>query len=102
MRSRAGLEPPRLDPATALEPSAFVYLLLYLASHLGALLVRGMHKGNLPAEYGKDRIFDVPLSICSACREKLTSSIAIKSALRLVPIYRELLSAYPKAQVRVE
>jgi hypothetical protein len=50
-------------------------------------------------EVGKDRVFPLPLRICSACRPRLTSPTEVKAALRRVPLYHELLEKYPGATV---
>jgi hypothetical protein len=50
-------------------------------------------------EWGKDRIFPLPLRVCDACRQQLTSPEAVKGALCRVPLYRRLLEKYPAATV---
>jgi hypothetical protein len=52
-------------------------------------------------EWGKDRVFDLPLRVCDGCRVRLADSQALKDALRQVPLYRRLLAKYPRAKVSV-
>jgi hypothetical protein len=50
-------------------------------------------------EYGRDRLYEVPLRACPGCREALQDEAALKAALSRVELYRRLLAKYPKARV---
>jgi hypothetical protein len=50
-------------------------------------------------EWGKDRIFPLPLRVCAACRPRVTKPAELKAALSRVPVYRRLLEKYPGARV---
>jgi hypothetical protein len=64
------------------------------------LILEGMSGG--PREWGKDRIFPLPLRICEGCQQGLTSEAKIKAALVRIPVYKDLLDKYPGATVRLE
>jgi hypothetical protein len=79
-------------------PAWWVYVLGFLTlGWLGAALAYGSRKED--REWGKDRIFPLPLRICDGCRRELTSSAKLKTALGRVPVYRSLLEKYPDAKV---
>jgi hypothetical protein len=50
-------------------------------------------------EWGKDRIYNLPLRVCDRCRPELTSPEAIKRAMGHVRLYRRLLEKYPDTRV---
>jgi predicted nucleic acid-binding Zn ribbon protein len=79
-------------------PSWWHYVLGYLTfGWLGALIVdvsRGTER-----EWGKDRVFDLPLRICAGCRGQLSNPTAAREALCRAPLYRALLNEYPDATV---
>jgi hypothetical protein len=52
-------------------------------------------------EYGKDKIYTLPLAVCPACRPTLGSAKEIKDAMRRVPEYGRLLDKFPDAAVRL-
>jgi hypothetical protein len=52
-------------------------------------------------EYGKDKIYTLPLAVCRQCRSTLRDQRAIKEALCQVPEYRQLLDKFPDARVIV-
>jgi hypothetical protein len=64
---------------------------------LGAVLVRASTGPEV--EWGKDRVFDLPLRVCDGCRPRLTTPKELKDALRRVPLYGQLLGKYPRAKV---
>jgi hypothetical protein len=64
---------------------------------LGAVVVGATPR--VEQEWGKDRIFDLPMRICDGCRPRLTDAKALKDALGLVPLYRHLLKKYPRSRV---
>jgi predicted nucleic acid-binding Zn ribbon protein len=64
---------------------------------IGVLVVSGMPRQE--TEWGKDRIFDLPLRVCDGCRPRLTTARALKDALGQVPLYRRLLKKFPAAKV---
>jgi hypothetical protein len=53
----------------------------------------------LEQEWGKDRIFSLPLRVCKGCRGRLTSTKAVKDAMCRVPLYRQLLKKFPGTKV---
>jgi hypothetical protein len=52
-------------------------------------------------EYGKDKIYTLPLVVCPGCRRTLQHQGAIKEALGQVPEYRRLLNKFLDAKVRL-
>jgi len=79
-------------------PPWWVWLLAFLSfGWIGAAVVASSPRQE--TEWGKDRIFDLPLRICAACRGQLTNAEAVKEALWRVPWYRRLLKKYPNAKV---
>jgi hypothetical protein len=50
-------------------------------------------------EWGKDRVFTLPLRVCVKCRHDLIGLSALKAALERVPLYRRLLEKYPEARI---
>jgi hypothetical protein len=52
-------------------------------------------------EWGKDRLFDLPLRVCDGCKARLADARALKDALCQAPLYRRLLAKYPRAKVSV-
>jgi hypothetical protein len=51
-------------------------------------------------EFGKDKIYSLPIPICLGCRPILRDTRSIKQALRKIPDYARLLDKFPKAKVR--
>jgi hypothetical protein len=49
-------------------------------------------------EWGTDRTYDLPVRVCAVCAARLTSEEAVKDTLWRIPLYRELLSKYPRAK----
>jgi len=79
-------------------PSWWQYVLGYLTLGLFGALVVGASR-RTEQEWGKDRVFDLPLRICALCRGDVTDSVEAKDAMRRVPLYRALLNKYPDATV---
>jgi hypothetical protein len=52
-------------------------------------------------EYGKDKIYRLPLAVCLACRPKVRSAKEVKKAMCRVPDYGRLLHKFPDATVWV-
>lgn len=52
-------------------------------------------------EWGKDRIFYLPLRVCSECELELTGTAELRDALCQVALYRRLLRKYPAAKLRL-
>ena len=50
-------------------------------------------------EWGKDRIFPLPLRVCLSCRQRLKTPAEVKAALCRVQLYERLLMKYPNAKV---
>ncbi len=57
---------------------------------------RGVEK-----EFGRDKIYALPLRICPQCRPRLNDPVEIKRCLRRIPEYDLLLEKFPAAIVRV-
>jgi hypothetical protein len=79
-------------------PSWGVYLLAFLTfGWLGVAVTSSTAGGD--TEWGKDRIFPLPLRVCDSCRQGLSNPAELKAALCRVPLYRRLLEKYPGARV---
>jgi hypothetical protein len=79
-------------------PSWWVYLLGFLTfGWLGVAVARATAGDD--REWGRDRIFPLPLRVCANCRDQLTRAADLKAALSRVPVYRRLLEKYPNARV---
>jgi hypothetical protein len=52
-------------------------------------------------EYGKDKVYTLPLPVCPACLPNMRGSTDIMDAMRRVPEYDRLLDKFPDAAVRV-
>jgi hypothetical protein len=79
-------------------PSWLAMVLAFLTfGLLGAVIVA--HAPRKRTEWGRDHIYSLPLRVCDACRQELTSVEALKDALCRVPLYRRLLKKYPAARV---
>lgn len=76
----------------------WVYLLALLSFGWFGVAIAKASAGE-EREWGKDRIFPLPLRVCDACRQGLTSPAEVKAALSRVPVYRRLLNKYPGARV---
>jgi hypothetical protein len=50
-------------------------------------------------EFGRDKIYPLPLRVCKACQQKLSNAAIIKQSLRKVPEYDFLLEKFPDARV---
>jgi hypothetical protein len=53
------------------------------------------------AEYGRDKIYPLPLPLCQPCRKKLWTQKQIRRCLAAVPEYRLLLEKFPTAKVQL-
>jgi hypothetical protein len=53
-------------------------------------------------EYGRDKVYSLPLPICSNCRDALRDTARIKALLGKVAEYRMLLEKFPNASVAIE
>jgi hypothetical protein len=79
-------------------PSWWVWLLGFLtAGMFGVAVVAASRKQE--QEWGKDRIYSLPLRVCDACRPGLASEQAVLEALCAVPLYRQLLTRFPGTKV---
>jgi hypothetical protein len=82
------------------ERAWWVYLLGVLTcGWIGAVLIyasRGKDR-----EWGRDRVFPLPLRVCADCRVQLAGMPALRAALSRVPVYRSLLEKYPNARITV-
>jgi hypothetical protein len=52
-------------------------------------------------EYGRDKIYELPVPLCTKCQPSVTSPAALKMALARVPDYRNLLDKFPEANVSI-
>jgi hypothetical protein len=78
--------------------SVWGYIVGFLAfGWLGLALGRAI--SGEETEWGKDRIFLLPLRICDACQQTLSKPVELKAALRRVALYQRLLKKYPLATV---
>jgi hypothetical protein len=75
---------------------------LHPVSLLTALLGLVVFSSRRAEEYGRDRLFYLPLRVCAGCRSgMLQHEPAVKTALGRVPLYRQLLEKYPHARVQL-
>jgi hypothetical protein len=65
---------------------------------IGFVRVAGQYE-KTETEWGKDRIFPLPLRVCEACKGQLTTPSALRDALERVVLYRRLLYKYPAATI---
>jgi hypothetical protein len=80
------------------QPSPWVYALAFLTfGLLGVAVARASARED--REWGKDRIYPLPLRVCAGCRRGLTGEAEVKEAMARVPLYRRLLEKYPAARV---
>jgi hypothetical protein len=78
----------------------WAYVLSFLTfGWVGALVLLATSRDE--QEWGKDRIFPLPLRVCDHCKGRLNGTKERKAALSQVPIYRALLEKYPKARITV-
>src|SRR5262245_41381266 len=52
-------------------------------------------------EFGRDKIYALPLPICPKCQPMLTGVEAARASLARVPEYRRLLEKFPEAKIEV-
>jgi hypothetical protein len=52
-------------------------------------------------EFGRDKIYALPLPVCPECRPMLNGGKAAKASLARVPEYRLLLEKFPEAKIDV-
>jgi hypothetical protein len=73
------------------------------AAVLAALFVKdwGIVLGRDRREYGKDKIYALPLAVCWDCQPDLQGEPKLKEALRQVPEYNRLLNKFPDSLVRL-
>lgn len=80
------------------ETTWWKYLLaIFTLGWMGVAVIERSSGGG--QEFGKDRIFSLPLRVCDICRKQLTSREKIMSTLVRVPVYSTLLKKYPRAVV---
>jgi hypothetical protein len=85
----------RLQVRTSGDPSGVLMTLALLLTGWLIILPRRRQQ----SEYGKDKIYTLPLVVCPECRASLRNHKEIKTALRQVPEYRRLLDKFPDAVV---
>jgi len=82
------------------EPPWWMYLLSFVTfGWMGAVMVHVTKKDD--REWGRDRVFPLPLRICPGCLPQLVGMPALKAALSQVPVYARLLEKYPHARITV-
>jgi hypothetical protein len=74
-------------------PLWFWYLFAYVWAYQGP---------ETPQEFGRDKIYPLPLRICQACRQKLAGPADIKQCLRKIQEYDLLLTKFPDANVTID
>ncbi len=52
--------------------------------------------------FGRDKVYRLPLPVCSACQARVRGDKAIKQFLRGIPEYRQLLDKFPDASVGID
>jgi hypothetical protein len=60
-----------------------------------------LDRTTVTGEWGRDRVFPLPLRVCPACAQDLTNPEEIKRAMFLVPVYKDLLEKYPRATIAI-
>jgi hypothetical protein len=53
-------------------------------------------------EYGHDKVYSLPLPVCSACNSTIRGRKAIIQGLHKIPEYSRLLEKFPDARVAVQ
>jgi hypothetical protein len=56
---------------------------------------------NETREFGRDKVYRLPLVICPVCQRALRGRAGLKKCLRGVAVYDRLLGKYPNARVRL-
>jgi hypothetical protein len=74
----------------------FSVALAVLAMLLTGWLILLRRRGP-PTEYGRDKIYTLPLPLCPECRPALRNEKDVKAAMRQVPEYCRLLDKFPDA-----
>jgi hypothetical protein len=80
--------------------NVFVYAALLLVKPLLAVALLRKENRDHPQEYGRDKIYRLPLPVCEKCRAKLRPRRA-KKWLRRVAVYEQLLDKFPNAVVKL-
>jgi hypothetical protein len=52
-------------------------------------------------EYGRDKVYWLPLPVCQGCREDFQDTAVLRRGLRRVEVYARLLEKFPDAKVRL-
>lgn len=73
---------------------------LFLSACLGPIAVWVGGKSEVH-EFGRDKIYALPLPICADCRPMVSNDLAVWVSLERVPEYRRLLEKFPEAKVDV-
>jgi hypothetical protein len=76
-----------------------VVLAAVTLSWLGGLIVAAERRPE--RELGRDKIYELPLRVCEACRPRLATEHAVKRAMLGVPVYRRLLAKFPGAAIEM-
>ncbi len=87
------------ERAQVQDDTRFHWLML-LAGFWGIIFSLAL-RGQDRREYGKDKIYTLPLTVCPECQCDLRGERQLKEALRHVPEYNRLLNKFPDALVRL-
>jgi hypothetical protein len=79
-------------------PGVFWYILLGWFNILAAIFLWWSRKEG--AEFGRDKVYRLPLPVCEECRPKLRPGLARDWTCR-VGVYEQLLDKFPDAAVRL-
>jgi hypothetical protein len=74
-------------------------LLTILAAPFGVLVIP---RGGPEQEYGRDKIYSLPLVLCEPCQRAAQDRRVLWDYFQRVPLYYELLTKFPAAQVELE
>lgn len=83
---------------TANEGARFAWLGLLFGIG-GYLLARAAAQERDPRQYGRDKVYDLPLPVCPGCRPRLGRPRELRRALGQVPLYDRLLEKFPNARL---
>jgi hypothetical protein len=58
-------------------------------------------EGRNQEEYGRDKVYRLPLPVCTGCQPAVRGKATLQQCLRQIPEYRRLLEKFPDARVAV-
>jgi hypothetical protein len=81
----------------------FLTLILFAAFGIFALLKSAVYRGeSCEEEYGRDRIYPLPVPLCLECQAPALHALQLKQLLASFDSYRRLLDKYPEAKVSLQ